>query len=447
MEHSPGTAGSTGSTDRGQAVQSRPRAARAVLAATAVGTLVAGGAALASAAPGREPGTRTDLALQAEAHGQQQQVLGGSREPGVPTVQRVQHDGVVFTVTVAPARPGPNLVRVDTVPTGAGHEHPDTGQDAGQQVTGHHTAGHHDRQQEVRVGTVEDDVAGRLVPARPRPGTDGLWAVVDLPEGSSTVLVSHGPEHRVPFAVETGAGTPGPAAGWTGADGPECLGAATAAVLAGGTPPATCPSGRLDETARAALETTVATLAERGVEEVAVEADGSPRARAAYAVVRAAAGQAGVRVVRPEDQPGDRNALLVVSGWADAARELGATSRLPLRRQPIRSDGTWLAPWLLTPGVVDATAGAVLPLDFDIRDEDAREFNQALATYLPGQAPTATAYAAWRAARGESASPLRLYAASRAAYMTAEPGHAGHETEIAWFPGGTVTPVTLSPTD
>ncbi len=113
----------------------------------------------------------------------------------------------------------------------------------------------------------------------------------------------------------------------------------------------------------------------------------------------------------------------------------------PLEQQPIRSDGTWLAPWLLTPGVVDSTAGAVLALDFDIRDAAAQEFSQTLATLFPGQSPTSAGYEAWRTARGGTPSALQLYAASRAAYMPKEPGHEGHESEVAWFPGGTVTPV------
>ena len=73
-----------------------------------------------------------------------------------------------------------------------------------------------------------------------------------------------------------------------------------------------------------------------------------------------------------------------------------------------------------------------------IRD---REFSQTLAALFPGQSPTSAGYDAWRAARGGTPGALSLYAASRAAYMPAEPGHAGHESEVAWFPGGTVTPV------
>jgi hypothetical protein len=154
-----------------------------------------------------------------------------------------------------------------------------------------------------------------------------------------------------------------------------------------------------------------------------------------------------MRVVDPSTPPAGRNALLVVSGWADAAASLRRVTAQPLREQPIRSDGTWLAPWLLTPAVADSTLGAVLPLDFDIRDAGAQEFSQTLARYLPGQAPTASAYRAWRDQRdsdGQVAAepaPLRLYAASRAAYLPAKGGHAGHETTVAWFPGGTVTPI------
>ncbi len=378
-------------------------------AAVIAGGLLVGAASYAVAAGSDEHTSGNALEREWSARTEGQQVLGGERTPGVPSVQRLQHDDVTFTVTVAPARPGPNLVRVDS--------------------THAHGAG-----PPVLVGTDEDD----LVRAVPRPGTDGLWAVVDLPAGSGTVLVTHGKEHRLPFAVETGTDRP-ETASWTGAEGPECLTTASAAVLAGGSPPASCPADGLHAQDAAALRAMVGTLVERGVEEVAVEYDDSARSRAALDLVRGAATEAGVAVVTPDDPPGVRNALVVVSGWGTAARHLGAVSGRPLREQPIRSDGTWLAPWLLTPGVVDSTAGAVLALDFDIRDTAAQEFSQVLAEYFPGQAPTGSAYLAWRAARGGEPDPLTLYAASRAAYMPASSGH--HETAVAWFPGGTVTPV------
>lgn len=399
---------------------SRPgrRAAGLLLAVVVASGLVGAAAYASSQSDGTgTPRTGEDLRLDWTARSGGVQVLGGTREPGVPSVQRQLHDKVDFTVTVAPARPGTNLVRVDAR---------------------HRDHGRADRP--VYVGTNADFESGRQVRAVPRPGATGLWALVDLPAGSGTVLVSHGPRHRVPFAVDTGEAASGTDA-WSGPDGPECVTAATAAVLAGGASPDACPSDALSEESAGALRQVVGTLAERGVEEIAVQRDGSARSTAAYDVVREAAGSAGVRVVEPSARPGQRNALLVVSGWADAASALTEVLTTPLPQQPIRSDGTWLAPWLLTPGVVDSTAGAVLALDFDIRDPAAQEFSQTLAVLFPGQAPTSAGYLAWRAARGADPDPLTLFAASRAAYMPNAPGHAGHGSEVAWFPGGTVTPV------
>jgi len=395
----------------------RPRSVLRLGAAVVIGGLLVGTAAYA-ADLGSDERHRTgdSLAREWSARTGGQQVLGGHWTPGVPSVQRLRHDGVTFTVTVAPARPGPNLVRVDSTHAHGGGP-------------------------PVLVGTDEDD----LVRARPRPGTDGLWAVVDLPEGSGTVLVTHGPEHRLPFAVETGT-TPADTATWTRGDGPECLAAATAAVLAGGTVPARCPADALGVPDASSLRGVVSTLAARGVEEIAVAHDGSALSLAAYDLVRGLAAESGLRLVRPTDRPGARDALLVLGGWQSAATRLARASGRPLHRQPIRSDGTWLAPWLLTPGVVDSTAGAMLALDFDIRDPRAQQFSQVLGRYFPGQLPTGPAYAAWRAALDGERSPLTLYAASRAAYMPATGGHDHHETTVAWFPGGTVTPVgTPSP--
>ncbi|MBB6626531.1 hypothetical protein H5V45_04255 [Nocardioides sp. KIGAM211] len=409
------TSSSRDARGRGRSDRSRPRAV-ALVPAAVVAALLVGGAVYAGSDDVHAP-PRQGNALVADwsARKEGQQVLGGARTPGVPSIQRLRHDRVEFTVTVAPARPGPNLVRVDTTHLGAGHRH---------------------RGLPVLVGTTEQT----LVRAVPRPGTDGLWAVVDLPEGSGTVLVTHGRYHRVPFAVETGTDRPDTTA-WTGPDGPECLAAATAAILGGGSADASCPAATLGPTDATALRSVVDTLATRGVEQLAVQHDASARSRAAYDVVRAAATSRGLDVVEPSVRPGRRSALLVVSGWSDASRSLARVTALPLRQQPMRNDGTWLAPWLLSPAVVDSTLGAVLPLDFDVRDPAAQEFSQTLATYLPGQSPTASGYLAWRSVRGTDPDPLELFAASRTAIMPAQGGHEQHETAVAWFPGGTVTPV------
>src|SRR6478672_1642960 len=174
------------------------------------------------------------------------EILGGRVHPGVPTVERQVHDGTLITLTVAPARPGWNLVRVDTAEPD-GHTH------------GHGGA--------VTVGT-----PARLVPATPRPGTGGTWARVRLPAGAPTVYAGHGPEHRVPFPVDTGPSSETTAPTVPRADGPEC-------------------------TAAAALRAMVETLADRGVPVLALLADGSPRGREARSLVLHTATARGLRVV------------------------------------------------------------------------------------------------------------------------------------------------------
>jgi hypothetical protein len=412
--------------------RSRPRAAR-VLVPGVVVTGLLGAVVYAAAAAGPTDGngrSRDDLVAGWVEQAGDVQVLGGEEVAGRPTVQRRMHDGVQVTVSVAPARPGPNLVRVDTLEPA----------EDGQAGAGH--AGHVERGAgvPVRIGTTESD---RLVRARPRPGVDGLWAVVRLPAQSGTLLVSHGPEHRIPFVVSTGnPAPPHEAVQWTGPDGPECLARATGALVSGSAPTARdCPAESLGGADRDALTAVVRTLADRGVRELAVAADASPRSTAALDAVRREAAAGGVRVVSPAAEPGKRNALLVLTGWTAAAEDLAEVSALPLRRQPIRSDGTWLAPWLLTRGVVDSTAGAIIPLRFDIRDEESLAYSQVLGRYLPEQAPTSAGFAGWLAGRRGATGPTRLYAASRTSAMPAQPGHPSHETTVSWFPGGTITPV------
>ena len=386
-----------------------------VAVAAGVAALLIGGAVYAGGGgPGRAGGIEA-LRQDGPAGSGGPQVLGGSRSPGTPSVQRQRHDDVDLTVTVAPARPGPNLVRVDTT----------------------HRGDERAARLPVLVGTGDED----LVRARPRPGTDGLWAVVDLPEGSGTVVVTHGPRHLVPFAVETGSNPAGDAEDWAGPDGPECLTVAVARLLAGGaTRP--CPADSLSPADATAVRSVVDTLVSRGVEEIAVEQDRSRRSREAAALVRRVASGAGVGVVDPTTPATGRTALVVVSGWADAAGSLSRITALPPTREPLRTDGTWLAPWLLTPQVADSTPGAVVPLDFDVRDPDGREFGALLAKYLPAQSPTASGFVAWRDASGLPSDDLLLFAATRTAVMANQGAdHGAHETTVAWFPGGTVTPI------
>ena len=350
------------------------------------------------------------------------EILGGRVRPGVPTVERQLHDGVLVTLTVSPARPGWNLVRVDT---------------AGPAEHDEHEHDHAARPAAVTVGTDPD----HLTAATPRPGTDGAWARVRLPAGASTVYVGHGPEHRLPFPVDTGSASGAPAPTVPGADGPECAAASAGRVLAGDVSRLDhCPADALSAADAADLRAMVTTLADRRVPAVALLADGSVRGRAARSVVLKTATARGLRVV---DASRTRDgALVVVAGWSGASRGLARAAQ-EQRRGVAYEHGVWLAPWLLTPGVVDAVSGTVLPLRFDVRGTDARTYTAALRRNLPSVAPTEAGFAGWlHGHRVAYDGPASLYAAARTAFMAAAPGHAQHETTVAWFPGGTVTRVS-----
>ena len=350
------------------------------------------------------------------------EILGGRVRPGVPTVERQLHDGVLVTLTVTPARPGWNLVRVDT---------------AGPAEHDEHDHDHDAHPEAVTVGTDPD----HLVAAMPRPGTDGSWARVRLPAGASTVYVGHGPEHRLPFPVDTGSASGAPAPTVSGADGPECAAASTGRVLAGDVSRLDrCPGDALSPADAADLRAMVTTLADRRVPAIALLADGSVRGRAARSVVLKTATARGLRVV---DASRTRDgALVVVAGWSGASRGLARAAQ-EQRRGVAYEHGVWLAPWLLTPGVVDAVSGTVLPLRFDVRGTDAQTYTAALRRTLPSVAPTEAGFAGWlRGHRIAYDGPASLYAAARTAFMAAAPGHAQHETTVGWFPGGTVTRVS-----
>lgn len=415
---------------------SRRRLALLLAAAVTVGVSGCGAGATSSDAPaahvraagaaGREAlvspatfaplGGDPDVALQ---------VLGGELRAGVPTIERQVHDGIAFTLTLSPARPGWNLVRVDTTPVSAGH---------GEQAHAEHE--HGEAQDAVaRVGTE----LNHLQTARALPGVDGAWARIKLPAGESTIYVAHGAEHRLPFPVDTGTGVAAPP-GATGPDGPECATRAVGSLLAGATPEPGCPADRLDRSDADGLRGVVRTLADRGAQAIALLSNSSGRGKAAAKLVRAEAARRHVDVVSADRAP-EGSALLVTSGWQPATTALAATARAQQRR--VRYEhGVWLAPWLLSPGIVDSASGAVLPLGFDIRSEEARAYATALGRVLPGTAPTAAGFTGWSHEQHSGQDEVALYAASRTAYLPASSGHAHHETSVAWFPGGTVTRVS-----
>lgn len=293
-------------------------------------------------------------------------------------------------VVVAPHRPGPNLVHISA-------------------------AG-------VRVGT---DPA-HLVPATARPGTAGSWAVVDLPEGRSRLWVDDGTT-RVPLRIEP-VGDPAPAS-LTGPDGPECLTAALGGFLGAGGAPG-CPADGLSAADAQTLRATVDFLGGRGMSLHPV-GDGSPRAAAAMAEVRAVADARGVRV----DEIGDpASAVLVLGGWEQADRLVTAHAQ-----GLAAPGGVYLAPWLATAPLLGHGTGAISALSFDPRGTSSQRYLAALRSESVPALASPAGLAAWQG--GDAATPTRLYASAQVAFLPPELGHA-HGDEQGWIPGGTMTAVT-----
>jgi hypothetical protein len=270
--------------------------------------------------------------------------------PGVAVASRLDTGAGVVDVVVVPNLPGWNLVHVSVA--------------------------------DAAVGTASSG----LVPARPRAGTGGGWAAVELPAGRTSLSVRHGGGTST-VATDTGSGGPVPA-GLLGADGAECASAVLGRMLATNRPPARtdrCPADALAQTDADVLRQTVERLAAQGHRRLALAADGTPRGRTADRVVRAAAAQAGVTVRAPGLEPGP---LLVVSGWTPA--------RTVLRAHPAAE--VHLAPWLLTspplvPGAAAAPEGKL-----------AAYYRANLRDRYPGATPSGSGYRAWFTARG-SATP------------------------------------------
>lgn len=343
--------------------------------------------------------------------------------PGQALLRSVDLGAGPLTLAVSPMRPGPNLVQL----TGAGVTV--TGPDA--TMPGHGDAGA-PAGYAVRTGD-------RDVPFTARSGAPGGWALVDLPEGTTSItLTAGGLARAVPVDVGTDRTAPG---GATGADGPECLSAAVGRILAGGDPaPGPCPSEGLDPADALALRGTVSALASQGAPGLAIAGDVSPRSRAAADVVRAEAGAAGLPV-RPA--PGPDDALVVVSGWQHAATAVRDTARAA-QTTPTALGGTYLAPWLLTGGVLGQSPGTLLPLDFGPQEQVPQRYVRTLAAVAPGSAPSLSGLRSWAATTGEAytdPAPALYGAAPVSVPMTADAddgGHHGAPNEAAWFPGGAI---------
>ncbi|GAA1391360.1 hypothetical protein GCM10009613_33630 [Pseudonocardia kongjuensis] len=363
-------------------------------------------------------------------------VPAAGAEPGRLLARGVDLGSGPLTLVVTPMRPGPNLVQL----TGPGLVVPDaTGPDPAPVTTAEPMAGHGPGPAGGTGFGVR--VADREVPVTARPGAPGGWALVDLPAGTRSLdVLAGGISRTVP--VDVGSDRVAPA-GATGPDGPECASAVLGAVVAAG--PAAgavgaCPAESLRPADERALRDTVRSLAVRGAPGIALAADASPRSRAAADAVRAEAAAAGIPVL---PQAGADGALVVVSGWQDAARAVREVA-LAAHDTPTALGGTYLAPWLLIGGVLGTAQSAVLPLPFGPQEPLPQRYVRALAATAPGSAPSTSGLLAWADAAGQPVEePFGLYGAAPVAVpMSIEPpgesGHHGGPNTAAWFPGGAV---------
>jgi hypothetical protein len=318
--------------------------------------------------------------------------------PGAPLLRSVATGAAPLPVVVVPQRPGWNLVHLGAADTAVG---------------------------------VDSD---RLVPATPRPGSAGGWALVRLPAGKGRLWVRQG-GRLASLRIDTGRTAAPLTDSIAGPDGPECVSAVLGSLAAGrDTMPDGCPADRLTDRDAASLSALVTFLAGRGVRAVTVLDDPSPRSRAAALVVRAAAARH--RLTTPP-AAGPDGVVIVVSGWSagDATLRGVAGGDVP-------GAGTYLAPWLANARLLAYGSGAVVALRYDPRDPGPLRYARALRDRFGGEAATAAGYEAWlTGADGAWAGPTHLYAAALVSYLPAQFAH-DHGARGGWLPGGTITKVT-----
>jgi hypothetical protein len=322
---------------------------------------------------------------------------------GVPLARVLDLGEAITGLIVAPQRPGVNLVHLMT-----------------------------DRSTYV-------DVNGHRYQAQPLPGTQGLWAQIQLPAGRSLLTLHQGRQVAVQV-VDTGAGAAQEVL--SGPDGAECVAAALGALLGGSRGPlAPCPAQSLVLADAAALRAVVAYLGTRGVNQLTLIADASPRGVAAEREVRAAARTAGITVGEPAALAGQKpQAVLAVAGWQVSGTTLGrfSTAQAP-------TYGTYLAPWLLDSPLVAAAGGAPLAvLPFDPAGPPAQSYVSALRQIGPQQGASATGFYAYLAASGRALppAPLVLYAAAGAFQILGASGHGSGETGVTWLGRGPLVAVS-----
>ncbi|MFI0366578.1 hypothetical protein ACH35V_01790 [Actinomadura sp. 1N219] len=291
--------------------------------------------------------------------------LPGASAPGAPVLADVSLGDARVPVLVAPNRPGWNLVHIGTDGASAGTDR------------------------------------SALSPGTTEPGTRHSWARVWLTSGQNRVWIRHrGDTAGLP--LDTGSGRGG--ADLRGADGPECASLALGRAIAGrSTRLESCPADRLTAADADALRNIVGFIAGRGVKDIGLISDLSPRGVQAAATVRAEAARRRLDVA----PPGRRRPLIVVSGWARAdraVRDVGAGR--------LTAQGTYLAPWLLNARLLESPAGQLLPLEFDPAHARGRAYVAAQEARFPGEPATAAGFYGWSGGPGPERTARQLYAAS-----------------------------------
>jgi hypothetical protein len=316
-------------------------------------------------------------------------------EPGVPLLSAARSGAQRVPVLVVPNRPGFNLVGIAADVASAGTD------------------------------------PARLADGRRHGGSERTWVGVTLKAGAQRLYVS-ADGVSASLDVDTGHRPAAESATLRGADGPECASAALGALLAGSERPwSGCPADRLTTADAGMLRATVRFVAGRGARSVALRADGSPRDRAAATVVREAAAREGLTVVAPGK---GAVPLIVVTDWAVAASQVKE-----VESGRVRAEGTYLAPWLLSPPVLGPAAGQLIPLRYDPRGPAAERYLSALSRRFPGEIPSAAGYEAWQRQLGGDFGPVLLYAAAEV-YIPGMPAH--QHTGADWLTSGMITPVS-----
>ncbi|MCG8915512.1 hypothetical protein L6E12_06900 [Actinokineospora sp. PR83] len=331
--------------------------------------------------------------------------------PGVPVLADTAVADRLVPVLISPHRPGTNLVHF---PASAGAD--------------------------LKVSAD----GGPEVAAVPRPGAEGTWAEVELPEGRSDVTVSQGGSSDT-VAVDTGTERVDTRA--TGDDGPECASAALGGLVTGRADVlASCPADALSTQDDEALRKLVGFLAARGAAGVALKSDSSPRGVRAAEVVQEAASGLGLRV---DPDQGTDNALVVVGGWATAATAL-STAGIQQSEAAVYPYGLYVAPWLLNTPLVSSVTTVAVPLRFDPRETQPVTYAIEVGNAFGGESPTLAGFHAWLGdRRGDVDGEPRVFAAAQVNVMAMGPGepHApgmpmNEELPGQWVAKATIVPVS-----